>query len=315
MARFVKVSALCPRPLPLPEETNDEALVRRMGDHLRACISPVLPDRPDLILLPEMCDRYDGMNPARRRSYFTARGDSIQRMLADVAREHRCHIAYSSALPSADGTWRNATLLLGRDGRPKGEYHKNHLVVNEGPLNGPFPMRCGSQAPVIPLDFGTVGCAICFDLNFDELRRRYMESRPEMLLFSSMYHGGFMQQAWAYDCRSWFVSAVAGQQAQVISPVGQVVATSTNYFPHVTARINLDCAVIHLDFNWDRIRAAKEKYGEKVGFFDPGRLGAALLTSECEEFTVEDLIREFGFERLDDYFARSRADRSRRNEP
>ena len=123
-----------------------------------------------------------------------------------------------------------------------------------------------------------------------------------------------MQPVWAYDCRSWFVSAVCGQEARVISPVGETVACSTNYFPYVTAKINLDYAVCHLDFNWDKFAAAKAKYGSKVGFFDPGRLGAVLLTSESDEFSVRSIIEEFGIEVLDDYFDRSLAHQRARTE-
>ena len=134
------------------------------------------------------------------------------------------------------------------------------------------------------------------------------------MLFSSMYHGGFMQQAWAYDCRSWFAGAVAGQDCRIINPVGEVIASSTEYFPYVTATINLDYAVCHLDFNWDKFRAAKAKYGRKVGFRDPGRIGAALLTSETDEFTVWDIVKEFEIELLDDYFDRSRISQQSRIE-
>ena len=43
---------------------------------------------------------------------------------------------------------------------------------------------------------------------------------------------------------------------------------------------------------------------------DPGYLGAALISSESEEFTVKDVIKDFGLETLDDYFSRCLAHRS-----
>jgi len=69
--------------------------------------------------------------------------------------------------------------------------------------------------------------------------------------------------------------------------------------------VNLDCALIHLDYNWDRIRAMTDKYGPKVKLHDPGLLGAVLISSETTEFTISDMIKEFGIELLDDYFRRA----------
>lgn len=314
MARYVTVSALCPPPLELPARIDNEARVRRMLEHWRTQLERVLPDKPDLIVVPEVCDRYtgEGASACEWREYYEVRGERVRELFARIAKENHCHITYPAIRAIGDGSWRNSIQLLGRDGRVEGVYDKNHLVVSEGVPGGPIPMRCGGDAPVFDLDIGRAGCAICFDLNFDELRQKYMRSKPELLIFSSMYHGGFMQQAWAYDIRCYFIAAVAGQDARVLSPVGEVLARSTNYFNHVTATINLDCAVCHLDENWARFSAAKAKYGRKFGFRDPGRIGAVLISSECDELTVDDIIAEFHIERLDDYFERCRRDRADR---
>ena len=69
---------------------------------------------------------------------------------------------------------------------------------------------CGKDAPVFECDFGRVAFAICFDLNFDELRLKYVKAKPDLIIFSSMYHGGLMQAYWAYSCRAYFVGAIAG---------------------------------------------------------------------------------------------------------
>src|SRR5690606_27636859 len=121
---------------------------------------------------------------------------------------------------------------------------------------------------------------ICFDLNFEELRLKYQAAKPDLIVFPSMYHGGLMQEYWAYSCRAHFVSSVAPANlpSEIISPVGHTLAASTNYFDFTTATVNLDCRVVHLDGNWGKLRALKEKYGSQVTIFDPGRLGAVLLT-------------------------------------
>jgi hypothetical protein len=215
-------------------------------------------------------------------------------------------VVYSAARELPDGTWRNSTQIIGRDGRILGIYNKNHPVITETTEGG---ILCGKDAPLIHCDFGTVGCAICFDLNFDEIRQKYVQARPDLILFSSMYHGGLMQGYWAYSCRAHLVTAIAGPPSAVLSPVGDVLASTTNYFDFVTTTVNLDCCVVHLDFNWEKLTAMKHKYGPQASMVDPGYLGAVLIASESEERTVDDLIAEFEIERLDDYWARSLAHR------
>ena len=46
-----------------------------------------------------------------------------------------------------------------------------------------------------------------------------------------------------------------------------------------------------------------------------GKTGAVLLTSETDEFSAMDVVREFGIELMDDYFERSRRDERERVEP
>jgi hypothetical protein len=152
-----------------------------------------------------------------------------------------------------------------------------------------------------------VGCAICFDLNFDPLRQQYVRARPDLILFASMYHGGLMQSYWAYSCRAHLATAICGMPSGVVSPVGEPLAMSTNYFDYVTVEVNQDCAVAHLDFNWDRFAALRAKYGPQVTVHDPGFLGSVLLASESPERRIGELVAEFGIELLSDYMARSAA--------
>ena len=313
--RYITLTAIAPPWWEAPAGMTNEQLIERMMALWRAEIDAVLPEKPDLILLPEVCDRYANLSAEQNRAYYDARGDRMRDFFAGVARENGCCIAYSAVRQAEDGYFRNSTQLIGRTGRVEGIYNKNHLVVSEGPLDGPHPMLCGRDAVVSDLDFGRVGCAICFDLNFYELREKYMAKKPELLLFSSNYHGDFHQLEWAYDCRSYFACAVRNQEARVISPVGEVLAASTCYYHYVTARVNLDYAVCYLDFNWERFQAAREKYGAKIRIHDPGKTGAVLLTSETDEFSAMDVVREFGIELMDDYFERSRRDERGRVEP
>jgi predicted amidohydrolase len=309
MANYVKISCLTAPHCGIDPLTDMEAIVDRIIAYWSKQLDRVLHDRPDLIVLPECCD--DPVKQGRTLEwlydYYRYRGNRVRDFMAASARDNRCYIAYSAMIEAADGSFRNATQLLDRSGSVCGVYNKNHLTIKQKSTSDTL---YGKSAPIIQTDFGRVACVICFDLNFNELLEQYAREKPDLIVFSSAYHGGLMQQFWAYQCRAHFAGSVyLPNPCSIISPVGEIVAESTNYYPYVTKTVNLDCAVLHLDYNMPRLDKIKRKYGEKVLVHDPGRLGSVLISSETDEFSVDDVIGEFDLELLDDYFARSRADR------
>jgi len=305
---YVKIATIGSRPLSVDAGTEPQKVVDKMIAHWRNRFAQVLPDRPDLIVVPEACDRPSGFSLEKRLEYYKVRKNQIRDFFAKTAKENNCYIVYSAARQAKDGSWRNSSVMLDRKGKVAGIYNKNHVVIEETTKAG---ILCGRDAPIIECDFGRVAFAICFDLNFDELRLKYKKAKPDLIIFSSMYHGGLMQAYWAYSCRCHFVGAIAGRatRSQIINPLGQVVASNTNYFDFAVAAVNLDCALAHLDYNWERLRKLKAKYGPKVKITDPGCLGAVLVSSEDEKISVEEMVKEFEIELLDDYMARALAHR------
>lgn len=308
MANFVKLALLSQPALAHSPYSDDlESKVQEMMTYLQQNLDRVLPDSPDLIVVPEACDRFPSFTMEQRKKYYRYRGDRIRDFYREVARKNRCNIAYSACrfLPEEERLpFRNSTQLIDRNGDIVGIYDKNHLVpaeLNEGEI------AYGTEAPVFELDFGRVACAICFDLNFDELMHRYAAQKPDLIVFSSMYHGGLSQEYWAYGCRSFFAGAICNDQSRILNPFGETVAASTNYYPFVTGKINLDYALVHIDRNEPKFFAAKQKYGDRLVIHDPGHIGAVMLSYEGTDRTVWDIIREFGIFSLDDYFAECRA--------
>ena len=301
MSNYIRISTIGAAAAGGNPGTGQEA-VDRMIAHWQGKFARVLPDEPDLILVPECCDRFPAHTMEERQEYYACRAHQVGDYFASVAGDHRCYVAYPAVRPMEDGSYRNSVELFDRDGASMGFYNKNYPVITENTEGG---VLSGREAPLFECDFGTVGCAICFDLNYDGIRLKYVESRPDLLLFASMYHGGLMQGYWAYSCRAHLVTAICGLQSGVISPVGEAVAMSTNYFDYLSVDVNVDCKVAHLDFNGEGLRAMKEKYGVGVRIHDPGYLGSVLISSEMDDVTSEDLVREFEIELLGDYFARS----------
>ncbi|MBN1126465.1 MAG: carbon-nitrogen hydrolase family protein [Sedimentisphaerales bacterium] len=299
--KIITIATLGPRPLSIDSQTPPQKIVDRMIAHWKGRFAQVFPDKPDLIVVPEACDRPSGLSQKQCTQYYQVRKDQVQNFFARTAEENSCYIVYSAAHEMTDGTWRNSCILLDRSGKVAGRYNKNFPTIGEMDRG----IVAGKEAPIIECDFGRVVFAICFDLNFDELRSYYAKFNPDLIIFTSMYHGGLMQAYWAYSCRSHFVGAIAGLPCEIRNPLGEIVASSTNYFDFVTTKVNLDCALAHLDYNWDRLRRLKAKYGPQVTITDPGFLGSVLITSEHPEVTAKEMIEEFEIERLDDYLPRA----------
>lgn len=312
MARRVVISTMGGGMPTAPTAADGEALVENMISFWQGKLSRVLPDKPDLIVLPEMCDLFAGQSNAEVLDYYRYRGDRLLDFFSDVACRHRCYIAYAAVRQVSDGTWRNSVQMIDRQGGIAGIYDKNHLFLPEADTG----CHCGSEAPLIECDFGTVACAICFDLNFDELRLKYVAAKPDLILFPSMYHGGLMQAYWAYSCRAYFVSACRSCSAGpvgvlpsgIVSPIGTSIGSSTPYRDYITATVNLDYCLAHINFNGEKLDALKAKYGRDVTIVDPdGHLGPLLLTSESAAVSMSEMVREFEIELLDDFFERALA--------
>ena len=286
-------------------ERDYQKMVEMIISYWRRELNKVLLYKPDLIVLTEACERPAGLNEARQFEYYKVRGNQVQEYFASVAKANNCYIAFG-AKHEENGIWWNSCIVLDREGKVAGVYHKNYPTVYEMPVITP-----GTEIPLIQCDFGTVTAAICFDLNFDELRDRYAALKPDIILFPSNYHGGLEQAKWAYSCRSFFVASYGRLTApsEIRDPFGMVVATSTNHNNYAVATVNLDRQMVHLDFNVEKISALRRKYGDKVVYTDPGLLGVAMISSEHETISAADMIREFNIELLDDYFDRSRQDR------
>ncbi|TFB56744.1 carbon-nitrogen hydrolase family protein [Cryobacterium tagatosivorans] len=309
MSRPVTVSCLTAVPLTIGADVSVDEVIDREIAHWAERLEAVLPDRPDIIVLPEAADRPDstGFRTDRQHEYYVHRGMRVRDYFSSRAAENGCYIAYSSGLIDDDGK-RNATQIIDRSGAIVGEYVKNHPTV---PENEEIGLEYGTGPTVFNLDFGRVGAAICFDLNFEELRAQYAQAKPELIIFSSEYHGSLMQNYWAYSLRAYVAACIRPPApSAIISPLGETLKESTNYFPHVTQRINLDFAVAHLDGNWEKLAAARKKYGPEVGVHDPGRLGSVLITSESSDFSAADIVKEFDIELLDDFLNRCRRHRA-----
>ena len=116
-----------------------------------------------------------------------------------------------------------------------------------------------------------------------------------------------MKNFYAFDTQSYFISSHGlSLPAEVIDPLGTIVASSTNYYNYAITTINLDYKIVHLDNHWEKIRAAQEKYGSLFKMTDPGYIGTVMLSYEGNDKTIKDIMSEFDIITADEYFERTR---------
>jgi len=299
MARYVKISTVGSPLIETDLSLPYAGAQKKAEDYLLKQIEQVLPDKPDLILMPEMCDVPTNYELPAREEYLRQRGDGHLDFFGKIARDNHCNLAFCTYRFGANDYTLNTLYALDRRGRVAGYYNKNHVVI---PGESGQNIKCGVKAPLVELDIGKIACAICFDLNFDVIRNHYKALKPELILFSSMYHGGIVQQIWAQQCRAYFVGAICGTRpSAIISPMGEILAYSTNYTNYATATVNLDYALAHYDYNQDKFIAMKKKYGPSVKISEPGNIAYVMITSECEKTSAAEMTEEFGIQTLDDY--------------
>jgi len=225
-------------------------------------------------------------------------GPTLSR-LRELARQHRLHLV-CPLYTRQQGKVHNSSVLLSPQGEVIGAYHKVHPTIGEIE-EGITP---GTEPLVFATEFGRVGMAICFDLNFPDLMRGLAANGAEIICFSSAYRGGLQLRIWAFELGVYLVSAILAELGRIVDQSGQVLAEAT-YEQLIARRLNLDRRLLHMDYNWDKMDAILEKYGSGVSFEYFTREACFTIASERPDLGVEDIIREFGLEKRADYWARS----------
>ncbi len=248
-------------------------------------------DKPDLFLLPEIFLINDvpgaWTDPANKET----EGNETYQRLGAAARSYNAYIA-APLLTNTDGIVHNSTVIFDREGEPVFTYNKTFPTPGEIE-NGVTP---GTRTPeCFVADFGGVGVAICYDLNFQPLLKHYYEQGIELLLFSSYFPGGLLLQSWAYLYTFHAVSSHAqGHESVFVNNLGYVVARANMFTQALTHEFELDSVAVPYWGNHLAARAAKEKYGPEFEMDIHRAEGDAILSYRGTDTTVKEILREFG---------------------
>lgn len=279
-----------------------EPTVQRARETLGRLVDRAALERPDVVVLPEISVQLGLRGEARVQAAEPVPGPTSD-WLAAKAQAGGFHVVLPILHRDAGGAVTNSAFLISPAGDVVGRYDK--MFPTPGELES--GIRPGEKAEVFALPFGRVGMAICFDLNFCEVRDDLYAGDCEIVFFVSMYEGGLSLRVWAYEMGAWMVLSHAGGYSTFVDPIGRVIGRGDpGYAPIVTREINLDRKVIHLDENNAKLPALLERYGGKVEIDVIRPEAVFALESRIPGVTVADLCREFDLELRRDYFARAR---------
>ncbi len=307
MAKYKKISALSFEHYSYDGEYNREYCKNAIMDYLRLQLDRVLPEKPDLIIFPEYCNRCDKWTPEERYDFYMNCSQDFEEMVSKTAKENKVNIAFSAMRVhdrNAEYPFRNSITYYDRDGKVAGIYDKCFLVPDEHRIHkvgfGEYPDK------LIELDIGKIASAICFDLNDNELLKIYEQLRPDLVVFSSYFKGIALAESWAARCGAYFAASIVLHDAgRILNPFGTPVALEDNKF-HATTTVNFDYTLVHNDDNQDwrtyKFDAAKKKYGQGFNWINSNGGGLSLIQCDMQDKTIDDITGEFEIVRLENYF-------------
>jgi beta-ureidopropionase len=276
-----------------------ETIEKRMKDILERMES-VYAFEPDIICLPEMVNLSWVEEAEKSKTLSDVAEDEISHgpitsMLAEVAGKQNCYII-CPIVTKKDGKFYNSSILLNRDGKTEGVFHKVHPTATEITPNDYFKGGGVTPGPLKPgvfkTDFGTIGLQICFDAEWTESWHSLKEDGAEIVCFPSQ--GPFLNtlrnHAWL---NHYYIVSATGENAQIIDITGDVIALDGEFARWVCAPVNLEKEFIHIWPHTLKFKDIQKKYGRKIRFQIYHPENWATLESLDPDVKVKDVLKEY----------------------
>ena len=205
--------------------------------------------RSDVVIFPELWST--GYDLARTQEHATPTDKGIFAEVAKLAKEHSIHIIGSLLSVKGDGH-SNTAAIYSPQGQLLGEYSKAHLfrLMEEDKYLVP-----GRKAPVFELPWGKSALAICYDLRFPELFRKYALADAKVVFLTSewpyprLMHWQTLLKARAIENQLFMVACNrVGQSGNwsffghsaIYGPSGELIVGAGEAETLLTAMIDLD---------------------------------------------------------------------------
>jgi predicted amidohydrolase len=258
----------------------------------------------DLIALPETFRGQD------EKTQETLDGPTVS-ALAPLAEKHRTYIVVP--IDRKDGDRRlNSAVILDRRGRIAGVYDKVYPFWVDEFRRRP-PVQPGQTVTVISTDFGRLGVAICYDVNWAPLWQRLSDFGAELVIWPSAYSAGRTLQARAIDFSYYVMSATWVPDCLVFDIDGEQLVhekANSGEFNITRFTFDLDRCIFHQDLNLPgRLAKLLHERGDDVAQekWLPME-GCFVLKAKRPGVSARALARQYGLEERRPYLNRSRSE-------
>jgi predicted amidohydrolase len=252
----------------------------------------------DIILLPETCRGQDGS------SEEPLHGATVTALSA-LAKKHKTYVA--CPIDRRDGDRRlNSIVLLDRSGQVACIYDKVFPYWSEFDLQP--AVAPGDAAHVYRADFGRLGLATCFDVNFPEVWKKLSDEGAELVVWPSAYSAGVSLQAHAINHHYYIVTSSQTPDCIVYDITGERLLYDHAEDVNVSRiTLDLDRVVFHENFNLEKRDKLLNEHGSDVAQEQWLRLEQwFVLRAKARGVSARELSRSYGLEELRHYLDRSR---------
>ena len=226
----------------------------------------------DIACVGEICNSIgQQITLANFRHELQGSAETFKEVLGAVAKEYHMYVI-APVFGIFDGVFRNAAMLLDRNGDYIDSYFKVHPTRGEM-ANG---VVAGGNWPTFNLDFGTIGIQICHDASFVESSRCLALNGAEIIFSPHVMHGwggeymnilfrapaiynGVYFVPVSYGCppgTAWRPGMMVGYSS-VVGPDGLILVNAGRYPGIAMTEIDLDQPRILHDFTYDGEREYK----------------------------------------------------------
>jgi predicted amidohydrolase len=266
-------------------------------DSIIALVASEAVKGPDIIVLPETWRSQD-------HAPETLDGPTVK-ALSEQAKRHKTYIL--CPIDRQAGKARlNSAILLDRHGNIACVYDKVYPYWSEYELHP--RVNVATTVPVFQADFGRIGIAICFDVNFPDVWQRLADQGAELVLWPSAYSAGRSLQAHAINHHYYIVTATYTPDCIVYDINGDETLYEKGEDVNVShILLDLDRAIYHENFNLDKMRTLLAEQSDYVELEQwHKREQWFILRSKLPGISARKLAKEYGLEELRDYLTRSR---------
>jgi beta-ureidopropionase len=222
--------------------------------------------------------------------------------VAERARRYHMNIVAGFFVLQDEGLF-NVAVLIDRQGQLAGVYAKQHPT--EGEIEcGVTP---GGETAVVETDFGRVGLAICFDINWPSLWEEFARRKADLVCWLSAYEGGFPLQTYAWLHQYPVVSSVWPYHARVIDITGRIVASSSRWDRLALHTLNLDKRLFHTDGQMQHVLPIRQRYGDRIRLEALTEEHVFTLESLDPALSVDEVVAAFGLVDYQTYIERCTA--------